>query len=149
MDNRNKYRVWDTETKKMIDFEGLRDASYLIGDEIVINSGVFYPFYEKGLIFMQCTGLSAAKSYRGDKPEDLLVFEGDIVKRTREITMYRTNEFVENEIYTGAVIYCQTMFCVDLGYKKPLLKGHNDNSIYEIIGNIYEHPELLTNPNPD
>ena len=28
----------------------------------------------------QCTGLSAIKSYRGSRPEDLLIFEGDIVK---------------------------------------------------------------------
>ncbi len=27
----------------------------------------------------QCTGLSASKSYRGEKPEDLLIWEGDIL----------------------------------------------------------------------
>ena len=28
----------------------------------------------------QCTGLSAKKSYRGDKHEDLLIWEGDVLK---------------------------------------------------------------------
>lgn len=27
----------------------------------------------------QCTGVSAVKSYRGDKPEDLLIYEDDII----------------------------------------------------------------------
>ena len=28
----------------------------------------------------QCTGVSAAKSYRGKEPEDLLIFEGDVLR---------------------------------------------------------------------
>jgi len=33
----------------------------------------------------QCTGLSAVKSYRGTQPEDLLIFEGDIIRDRRSV----------------------------------------------------------------
>ena len=32
----------------------------------------------------QCTGLSAAKSYRGEKPNDLLIYEGDTLLWTED-----------------------------------------------------------------
>jgi len=72
----------------------------------------------------QCTGLTAAKSYRGDGPEDRLVFEGDIIK-----TCHKNDVIVWDSItmrwYT---------------HNSGPLSEFND---IEIIGNRWDHKELL------
>jgi len=72
----------------------------------------------------QCTGLTATKSYRGDGPEDRLVFEGDIIK-----TCHKNDVIVWDSItmrwYT---------------HNSGPLSEFND---IEIIGNRWDHKELL------
>lgn len=69
----------------------------------------------------QCTGVHAAKSYRGDKPEDKLVFEGDI---------YITHGCILEVIWDYGLLDC---------LKKRISNAWN----IEIIGNIHDNPELL------
>ncbi|MDR1693372.1 MAG: YopX family protein [Oscillospiraceae bacterium] len=85
----------------------------------------------------QCTGLRAAKSYRGDKPEDLLIFEGDIVRcisRTDSgnmVVIFERGEF--------RMVLCKNFkaYKTDKGYYAVR------NFEKEIIGNIHDNPELL------
>jgi hypothetical protein len=78
----------------------------------------------------QCTGLRAAKSYRGDKPEDLLIFEGDIVQGKRGIGHIKWHD----KGLTGWLV--EYPDCRELVYS-------DNRQDYEIIGNIHDNPELL------
>lgn len=81
----------------------------------------------------QSTGLFAAKSYRGDKPEDLLVFEGDIVR------FEHPSPDVDNG--TGVVVWSKD----ELGWEfrditPNSYKWFNGyaGDLYEIIGTIHD-----------
>lgn len=80
----------------------------------------------------QCTGIHAAKSYRGDNPEDKLVFEGDIVRERTAITKVEWSEIYKR------------WFLVGINTHRVLEPGVNFDDIdLEIIGNIHDNPELL------
>lgn len=79
MDDRYKFRAWLPVLKKMVYpialYFGIRGIAieYEEDDKRCLDGPGWFEL-------MQCTGLSAVKSYRGDKPEDLLIFENDILR---------------------------------------------------------------------
>ena len=77
----------------------------------------------------QCTGLTAAKSYRGTEPWDLMVFEGDIVNCSRGCP---------HEIYWCAEYggtYVGGMPCF---YLTGLREGYAWTGSEEIVGTIHD-----------
>lgn len=82
MNDRHKYRFWDEEDKKYYYYDTLTSIRRPYTENSTFPQYESSPRYHKG-IFEQCTGLSAAKSYRGEKPEDLLIWEGDVLKLYR------------------------------------------------------------------
>ena len=78
----------------------------------------------------QCTGLSAVKSYRGNKPEDLLIWEGDevLVSGTKRVGVYKTSVIFVKESAMFKLKENKTYF-VD---HRSLLK------VREIISTIHE-----------
>jgi hypothetical protein len=74
----------------------------------------------------QCTGLPASKSYRGEKPEDLLIWEGDRAECDDG------DGWVLGE---GTIIYQDSEFVLkcDDGEIVPM-----DTRIIKIIGNVHE-----------
>jgi uncharacterized phage protein (TIGR01671 family) len=86
----------------------------------------------------QCTGLRAAKSYRGDKPEDLLIFEGDIVRTTIEHNPYLGGD----KTIVTHVNWDDGCWWVGDDEVHLAYQVRNDDEI-EIIGNRWDTPELL------
>lgn len=144
MNDRFKFRAWDTEEKKMI----LPSAEDVTDNEVICFNGTLLfvsenpvedtakvRFFEHNrLILMQCTGLK-------DK-EGKLIFEGDIIQ-------YMGTDKQQIAIIT----YKESAGYVGMVLKEFYLSNHNFDwatcslgSIHaesEIIGNIYENPELL------
>jgi hypothetical protein len=88
----------------------------------------------------QCTGLCAAKSYRGDKPEHLLVFEGDLLR-------WHSGDPELNDDMAYPVVWYQAGWHIDQGTDTvemgvETLDG-NRMIEWEIVGNRWDTPELL------
>lgn len=81
----------------------------------------------------QCTGLTAAKSYRGDKPEDLLIYEGDICIDSLG-WVFEVIWDNDNARFIGRHSKSRGDTYVCYIGRQPKV---------EIIGNIHDHPELL------
>lgn len=83
------------------------------------------------IILMQYTGLKDKNCVE--------IFEGDIVKSCGydycEGRVYRTTEFI------GVIVYSKNSFCIKCG--DVLGSWWSNDEEIEVIGNIYENPELL------
>lgn len=119
-----KFRAWLKKEQKMdneIDhISWLEDELYCIGD------GITYMVSAEDLVLMQSTGL---KDKNGKE-----VFIGDIIKCTRGCLH---EVYIEKE-YGGTFIGGMPAV-----YLKDLGEGYAWTEHEEIIGNIYENPELL------
>ena len=124
---KQKFRAWDTTNKEMFkDTFAITESGQVV---VVDQSSVFvspdYVFVDN-LVIMQSTGL---KDKNGKE-----VFVGDIIKCTRGC-LYEV--YIEKE-------YGGTCFGgMPAVYLKDLREGYAWTEHEEIIGNIYENPELL------
>ena len=124
MDNsRFKFRVWNTETNKMI--TNVKEMGvfalksiYTIDEFLVIPTNEKYPL-------MQYTGLK-------DK-NGIEIYEGDIIKYDFNELNYRIEflnaEFIARRFYENI----ENLYPTEFDYGKEC----------EVIGNIYENKELL------
>ena len=130
-----KYRAWLKTEKRMIETDDLLDIDY--ENEVVTTQQVYFEnglpndrdldnFVFEEIKLMQSTGL---KDKNGKE-----VFVGDIIKCTRGCLH---EVYIEKE-YGGT--YFGGMPAV---YLKDLREGYAWTEHEEIIGNVYENPELL------
>lgn len=126
-----KFRAWDKSNKKMCDVKAL--SAFNDGEVTIKRDGenASYVVPIERVILMQSTGLF-------DK-NGVEVFDGDIVNA------YDTDRN-EGQIYktvnlTGVVTYHENAFCLKQGNVLNDLWVHSEE--FEVIGNIYENPELL------
>ena len=124
---KQKFRAWDTTNKEMFkDTFAITESGQVV---VVDQSSVFvspdYVFVDN-LVIMQSTGLFD----RNGKE----VFVGDIIKCTRGCPH---EVYIEKE-YAGTFIGGMPAV-----YLKGLSVGYAWTGAEEIIGNIYENPELL------
>lgn len=118
-----KFRAWDKETKTM---NGMAEIYRNRNQEIELHPR------DENIILMQSTGLV-------DK-EGTEVFVGDIIKCTRGCPH---EVYIEKE-YGG--IYIGGMPAI---YLKGIRDGYAWTEHEEILGNIYENPELLEDKEVD
>ena len=122
-----RYRAWDTTNKEMFkDTFSITESGQVV---VVEQEDVMCPpdyVFVDNLVIMQSTGL---KDKNGKE-----VFVGDIVKCTRGCPH---EVYLEKE-YGGTFIGGMPAI-----YLKGLLSGYAWTEHEEIIGNIYENPELL------
>lgn len=115
-----KFRFWDEETKQMMD---AKKASEFGKHYITFNGKVVQPAILKPGILMQFIGLTD----RNGKE----IYESDIVKVEDRIMTVIWDKF-------GAIAWAfkhSTSGC------EFIYSYHNEK--YEVLGNIYENPELL------
>lgn len=141
-----KFRVWFSEPSQMIT-NGLESIN-LFDETVTMTSGYYDNIADDYIsnsievdignaILMQSTGLFDKNGKE--------IFEGDIVKRTYLFSggygETHTGEIVYDKEYARYVIsrpqQCTEPKTEDLG---NIL---SNKSTYEVIGNIYENPELL------
>jgi len=111
-----KFRAWNVITKTMVCPHKLTPLA--LHPDCLEMEGVFLPFHDN-LVLMQYTGLE-------DK-NGVEIYEGDVVD-------WLGDKF-------KIIIYCATAWCVTETSQQSLYEI--DDTEIEIIGNIYENPELL------
>ena len=122
-----KYRAWDSVEKKFVEHFFITDNGLICNmEKPTSDCKLLIPIEKSELILMQSTGLVD----RNGKE----VFIGDIVKCTRGCLH---EVYIEKE-YGGT--YFGGMPAV---YLKGLREGYAWTEHEEIIGNVYENPELL------
>ncbi len=140
MDNRFKCRVWHTPSEKMLDCYGFNEH-YTFADTLDGIGTEYNPCKTSDCILMQCTGLK-------DK-NGILIFEGDILRVTgsRDMSGYGVVEYLQ----AGCQFFVNGYLDNPSPYH-PRRKGEFYQQLQEwlcteVIGNIYENPELLGGDN--
>jgi uncharacterized phage protein (TIGR01671 family) len=124
-----KFRAWDKELQTMLDVSLIDfKKSVLVGEHWKFGETNFMSFDDIKL--MQSTGLFDKNGTE--------IFEGDVVVtngRRRQVITFGTQEVEEDfgsvRIYKGFNLY------LGGGYPNAVM------STFEVIGNIYENPELM------
>ncbi|MCK1200552.1 YopX family protein [Streptococcus uberis] len=123
-----KYRAWDTVKKAMHDVQA-----------IVYTEEKVYPIYSKKIrryipfgeaILMQSTGLF-------DK-NGVEIFESDIIRHT---DLYLNSETID-KVYFKDGSFMYNVVVDKYTYNVPI-REILDNSTVEVIGNVYQTPNLL------
>lgn len=146
MQDRYKFKIWDKTEKKFLPLDSKTENtdSWISID----NTGVylverdnardvaFFTDITEDVIILQCTGLK-------DK-NDKLIYEGDIVSVKVKIQdfFYADEYYFGN--YKGKIIFEKGEIAIDVidTTKHPISLYYNVKDC-EVVGNIYENPELL------
>lgn len=122
-----KFRAWDSVKKKFVEHFFITENGLICNMEKQTSDYNFpMPVEKSELILMQSTGL---KDKNGKE-----VFVGDIIKCTRGCPH---EVYLEKE-YGGTFVGGMPTI-----YLKGIREGYAWTGAEEIIGNIYENPELL------
>nr|DAO58360.1 MAG TPA: YopX protein [Caudoviricetes sp.] len=129
-----KYRVWDKELQTMLDVSLIDfKKGVLVGEHWEFGETNFMNFDE--IVLMQSTGL---KDKNGKE-----IFEGDVVKRYRSPFFKAKWEYqIETVIKEKASLLLGREFGKNFG-TIPFDSPFAESVLLEVIGNIYENPELL------
>lgn len=141
-----KFRAWDKITKSMssvwgINFKAWDEPESIINYvtiELKVGGGGTFDRLEHEVELMQYTGLK-------DK-NDKDIYEGDIVNFTETCKILFEKKEYEQIKYIGIIEFDNEGADYNIFNKdKSIIRGlGTGNQILEIIGNIYETPELLT-----
>ena len=126
-----RYRAWDSVEKKFVEHFFITDNGLICNMEKPTSDYNFpIPIEKSELILMQSTGL---KDKNGKE-----IFEGDILACKTDDEVINLNIFWDEE-------HALFMFeSKKYNEQEPLAELVENNTYpFEIIGNIYENPELL------
>lgn len=124
-----RYRAWIKTENCFADY--IESIRFYINEIDLCWGGICESdcFDFKDVILMQSTGL---KDKNGKE-----IFEGDVVRQVR------TQPTTENETITGVVTMIEGTWLIMNDCKQLASKLWSETDENEIIGNIYENPELL------
>ena len=125
-----KYRAWDKELQTMLDVSLIDfKKGVLVGEHWEFGETNFMSFDE--IVLMQSTGLFDKSGKE--------IYEGDAVQFE---DCYEASDFLY--INTGIIEWCQGGFHITNRHSVTMEDLLCEESLdVEIIGNIYENPELL------
>lgn len=130
-----RYRAWDVLSQEMID-EILMISfvrKEIIGKFSDGSTSVPLKFEDKrngeDVVLMQSTGILDKNSQE--------IFEGDVVRQVR------TQPTIENETITGVVTMLEGAWLIVNDNEQLASDLWSETDENEIIGNIFENPELL------
>lgn len=132
--DRFRFRAWDKKRNRMIDLYKLTplalDPDWYKEQDGERPDGILIPFMES-IIILQCTGLRDA--------EGMLIWEGDVI-------------FDEIDDVSTVVYWNDKYGCFRTKVPDTEEMGFYDYSlqamatVMKVIGNIYEHSHLITQP---
>lgn len=125
-----KYRMWNKITSRLHGVDGL----YFDSEEVQYKDevGVLRFIKFENIILMQSTGLKDKNSKE--------IFEGDIIA----IEVDDTETPINARVYQNSKIGVLMFHVFEDNEDVPMVELLEDNSVaFEIIGNVYENPELL------
>ena len=127
-----KFRAWDKRENTMRDVAVLHftKGGKVNSIEYWKTPSELKSYHVRNLVLMQSTGL---KDLNGVE-----IFEGDIVKVT--VNNYGTGERFEQ---IEKVVYEDCRFCFNDGFYYSETIKYSGYENKEVIGNVYENPELL------
>ena len=132
MQDRFKFRVWNKEYSKLYTWEDIIDKKG--------NCSLYWCMLqaqndEANNILMQCTGL---KDKNGK-----LIYEGDIVKQDGDNFEIKYCEKCKSYQCFGKISWVKEKFCYACEGDYIWSEFIEELDTSEVIGNIYENPELL------
>ena len=142
-----KFRAWDKKHKRFLNHNDVETRVDIKTSHVnSTQKGAFTLFDDIDLIFTQFTGLK-------DK-NDKEIYEGDIVKHTYRVWMDSGSCGQARYSNTGEVFYCVELGAFEIkrqGGGSPnftlfvcdKMPDGSEPETNEVIGNIYENPELL------
>ena len=124
MEREIKFRAWDKSCNKMRGISGLQDCFSLRSDGVC----------NEDYILLQYTGLkdkNGKEIYEGDIISDLVESDGELIQSKCQVYF--------DEMTCQFMLDCSAK--QDLSFGTSLFQELEDFE-YEIIGNIYENPDL-------
>ena len=136
MQDRFKFRCWHEPTETMYEVFDFNENFIRATPDLVVPS--IRTLNAMNCVLMQCTGL---KDKNGK-----LIYEGDIVSVKVQTQDFFNVEEYYSENYKGEIIFKEGEFAIRVidTKKQPIALYYYANGC-EVIGNIYENPELLEN----
>ena len=131
-----RYRAWDSAKKKFVEHFFITDNGLICNmEEPTLGYRLPIPIEKSELTLMQSTGLFDKNGKE--------IFEGDVVKRYRSPFFKAKWEYqIETVLKEKASLLLGREFGKNFGtipFDSPFAKS----VLLEVIGNIYENPELL------
>lgn len=130
-----KFRVWDTRLKRYIDF-GCFHGQLNYDDFLLTTTGELFavaPYEKEDFVIQQFTGFKDKKGRE--------IYEGDVLRsHSKFLVGFGQYKDAEHEGHTGFWLKSEKFNSEPFGFGEWYDEKISEK--YEVVGNIFENPEL-------